>query len=319
MSVIVAISSINQALQQNSFQALSYARELANQLNKPLIGIIINSGEEKKLSTYGVDKTILIKDESLDTFNAKKIASIFTEIAIKEGATHLVFEATNSGKQVAPMVAMHLHAGYVSGVVGLPDSIEPFVVKRKVFSNKAFANVKINTEIKVLSLANNSFAISEEPKEEVFEEFLPEMPETNILSSFEETSSEKVSISNATVVVSAGRGLKAPENWKIIEDLADELNAATACSKPVSDMGWRPHSEHVGQTGKPVASDLYIAIGISGAIQHLAGVNASKVKVAINNDSDAPFFKAADYGMVGDAFKILPELLDEIRTLKSES
>jgi electron transfer flavoprotein alpha subunit len=211
-----------------------------------------------------------------------------------------------------------LEAGFASNVVGLPLSISPFQVKRNAFSNKAFNTTEINTEIKVLGLAKNSYGIFETASTLTEEDFNPIIEENDFGVKVEsvEKVSGKVSIADAEIVVSAGRGLKSPENWEMIEELATVLGAATACSKPVSDLGWRPHGEHVGQTGKPVATSLYIAIGISGAIQHIAGISSSKIKVVINSDPEAPFFKVADYGIVGDAFDIVPKLIEKFKEFK---
>jgi electron transfer flavoprotein alpha subunit len=217
---------------------------------------------------------------------------------------------------LAPLVAVGLDAGYASNVVALPTSTAPFTVKRKAFSNKAFSNTIITSEKKVIGLAKNSYGINEHPVSGTTETFDAGIADSGVSSEKVEKVTGKITIADADTVISAGRGLKGPENWGMIEELADVLGAATACSKPVSDLGWRPHGEHVGQTGKPVASNLYIAIGISGAIQHLAGINASKVKVVINTDPEAPFFKAADYGIVGDAFEVVPKLIEKLKTFK---
>ena len=214
---------------------------------------------------------------------------------------------------------MNLQAGYVPNVVELPTSLSPFTLKSSVFSNKAFSQTEIKTDIKIIGLSNNAFGLIKKPNNSAKEVFVPQTLSPNISSKSVDKVTDKVSIADAEIVVSGGRGLKGPENWNLIEELANVLGAATACSKPVSDLGWRPHSEHVGQTGKPVACNLYFAIGISGAIQHLAGVNSSKVKVVINTDPDAPFFKAADYGIVGDAFEVVPKLIEKLKVFKSEA
>ena len=214
-----------------------------------------------------------------------------------------------------------MEAGYVPNAIELPSSVAPFKIKSNVFSNKAFANSEITTEKKLIGLAKNAFGVVENETSPIQENFSPVIAEDDLHTKVTslEKSNDKISIADADIVVSGGRGLKGPENWGMIEELAETLGAATACSKPVSDLGWRPHSEHVGQTGKPVSSNLYIAIGISGAIQHLAGVNSSKVKVVINSDSEAPFFKAADYGIVGDAFEYVPKLIEKLKEFKSNN
>jgi len=205
--------------------------------------------------------------------------------------------------------------------MAVPESTDPFTVKRSAFTNKAFNFTKITTDVKIVGLSQNAFGLKENAGDATVEDFSPELKEGDFTVNVEsvDKAKDKVTIADAEIVVSGGRGLKGPENWGMIEEMADILGAATACSKPVSDMGWRPHSEHVGQTGKPVASNLYIAVGISGAIQHLAGINAAKTKVVINNDPEAPFFKAADYGVVGDAFEIVPKLNEKLKEFKAKN
>jgi len=221
---------------------------------------------------------------------------------------------------LAPLVAVSLQAGFASNVIGLPVSTSPFQVKRTAFSNKAFNITEINTDVKVISLSKNSYGVVENASTLTEEDFNPSLADSDFGIKIEtvEKSSGKVTIADADIVVSAGRGLKGPENWGMIEELASVLGAATACSKPVSDLGWRPHGEHVGQTGKPVATNLYIAVGISGAIQHIAGINSSKVKLVINTDPEAPFFKVADYGVVGDAFEVVPKLIEKLKVFKAQ-
>ena len=230
----------------------------------------------------------------------------------------MIVSSTADSKYLAPLLAVGLEAGYASNVVEAPSSASPFTVKRTAFTNKAFETTQINTDVKIVGVSNNSFGLIENSSSASAEEFSPSIADFGVTVESVDKASDKVTIADAETVISAGRGLKGPENWGMIEELADVLGAATACSKPVSDLGWRPHSEHVGQTGKPVASNLYIAIGISGAIQHLAGINASKVKVVINTDPEAPFFKAADYGVVGDAFQVVPQLIEKLKTFKAQ-
>ena len=222
-------------------------------------------------------------------------------------------------KYLAPLLAVGLEAGYVSNVVEKPSSLAPFIVKRTAFTNKAFANTEISTDVKLIGLSNNSFGLVESGGSASVDDFSPSVIDSGVSVDSVDKAVGKVTIADADVVVSGGRGLKGPENWGLIENLAEVLGAATACSKPVSDLGWRSHGEHVGQTGKPVATNLYIAIGISGAIQHLAGISASKVKVVINTDAEAPFFKAADYGIVGDAFEVVPVLTEKLKAFKAQN
>ena len=264
------------------------------------------------MSKYGANRIV-----SYNNINKgdNQIASKLIADEAKESA-YIIFSNTYTSKMIAPRVSVKLNSGIVSNVIAIPDSFSPLAVKRTSFSSKAIELVEVNTPNVILSIAPNSFHLKESETECMItnKDF---SEKGDITLENEEISSEKISLSEAEIVVSAGRGLKGPENWNMIEDLAEELGAATACSKPVSDIGWRPHSEHVGQTGKLISANLYIAIGISGAIQHLAGVNSSKVMVAINTDADAPFFKAADYGIVGDAFEIVPKLIQEVKKLKT--
>jgi electron transfer flavoprotein alpha subunit len=276
------------------------------------------------LSKYGVDKVLKVTNDKLAGFTAKAYADVIKQAAQKEGAKVVLLSSTTDSIYLSSLVAVALEAGFASNVVGLPVSTSPFQVKRNAFSNKAFNITEINTEVKVLALAKNSYGIFESTdainRVSTEEDFNPTIGDADFgvkVVSVEKVTG-KVSIADADIVVSAGRGLKGPENWGMVEELAGVLGAATACSKPVSDLGWRPHGEHVGQTGKPVATNLYIAIGISGAIQHIAGINSSKVKVVINSDPEAPFFKVADYGVVGDAFEIVPQLIAKLKTFKEQ-
>lgn len=316
MSVLVFAESSEGKFKKSTFEAISYGKVVADQLDTTVVAIAVNSNEAAALHNYGATKILNISNESLNTFNARISASIIKEAALQENATVIILESNANGLYLAPLVSVQLDAGYASNVVAAPSNTNPFTVKRKAFSNKAFNHTEISTEVKVIGLAKNSVGAIENSVEGAIEDFSPTIAEPTIISESVEKSTGKVTIADADIVVSGGRGLKGPENWNMVEELAAVLGGATACSKPVSDLGWRPHSEHVGQTGKPVASNLYIAIGISGAIQHLAGVNSSKVKVVINTDADAPFFKAADYGIVGDAFEVVPALIEKLKEFK---
>ncbi|NCT09579.1 MAG: electron transfer flavoprotein subunit alpha/FixB family protein [Flavobacteriia bacterium] len=318
MSVLVFADAANGKFKKSAFEVVSYGKKVAEQLNTNLVAVTINVSANEELFTYGAEKVISVSESKLTTFIAKAYSSIIKQVSEVENATVIVLDSSIDTLYLAPLVAVSLDAGYVSNAVALPTSINPFTVKRKVFSSKGFADTIISTEKKIVGVAKNSFGIHENPVSGTVEEMSISLSDSDfgVKSEKIEKASGKVTIADADVVVSAGRGLKGPENWGMIEELATVLGAATACSKPVSDLGWRPHGEHVGQTGKPVASNLYIAIGISGAIQHLAGVNASKVKVVINSDPEAPFFKAADYGIVGDAFQIVPELITKLKAFK---
>ena len=318
MSVLVFAESSEGKFKKTAFEVTSYGKEIANQLATNLVVLTINASDPTLLYKYGAEKVLSITKSDL-VFNAKVISNIIKQAAEKENAEVVIIDSNSNGLYLAPLVAVNLNAGYTSNVVATPSSVSPFIVKRKAFSSKAFNFTQINTPIKVIGLSKNSYGVIEKEVSGTVEEFSPTLIENNLTSISIEQTTGKVTIADADVVVSGGRGLKGPENWGMIEELASVLGAATACSKPVSDLGWRPHSEHVGQTGKPVASNLYIAIGISGAIQHLAGINSSKVKVVINTDPEAPFFKAADYGIVGDAFDVVPKLIEKLKDFKANN
>ena len=318
MSVLVYTESEQGAFKKAAFEVASYAKAVANQLGTTVTAVAINTADTSALGNYGVDKVLNISNSQLDNFNADAYASAIKQAAEKEGAKVVIVSSTADSKYLAPLLAVGLEAGYASNVVEAPSNASPFTVKRTAFTNKAFETIQINTDVKIVGVSNNSFGLIENSDSASAEEFSPSITDLGVTVESVDKASDKVTIADAEIVISAGRGLKGPENWGMIEELADVLGAATACSKPVSDLGWRPHSEHVGQTGKPVASNLYIAIGISGAIQHLAGINASKVKVVINTDPEAPFFKAADYGVVGDAFQVVPQLIEKLKAFKAQ-
>jgi len=317
MSVLVYIESENGTFKKSALEVASYGRCVANSLNTSLCALVFNSKDNATLGAYGVNKVLNV--ESTHPFTAEAHTNALKQAVDKEESTVVILSNSANSKYLAPLLASDLKAGYVPNVVEAPSSTSPFVVKRSVFSNKAFCNTEISTPIKIIGISNNAFGLVEQVVDITTEAFELENISSKIRVEGVDKATDKVSIADADIVVSAGRGLKGPENWGIIEELADVLGAATACSKPVSDLGWRPHSEHVGQTGKPVATNLYIAIGISGAIQHLAGVNSSKTKVVINTDPEAPFFKAADYGIVGDAFEVVPKLIEKLRAFKTQN
>ncbi|XLS29924.1 electron transfer flavoprotein subunit alpha/FixB family protein [Flavobacteriaceae bacterium M23B6Z8] len=321
MSVLIYTESENGKLKKIAFELASYAKDLASQMQTTVTAVAINAESTSELKNYGVDKVLTVNSDKLNDFNAKAYASVLAQAAKKEDAKALVVSSSANSKFLAPILAVHLNAGYVPNVVALPESLSPFTVKRTAFTNKAFSLTQIDTDSKLIGLSKNSVGIKETQGAATEETFEPTLEDTlfSVKTMSVDKASDKVTIADAEVVVSGGRGLKGPENWSLIENLAEVLGAATACSKPVSDLGWRPHSEHVGQTGKPVASNLYIAIGISGAIQHLAGINSSKVKVVINTDPEAPFFKAADYGIVGDAFEVVPKLTEKLKEFKAQN
>lgn len=321
MSILVYTESENGTFKKSALEAASYAKGIADQLDTSVVALAVNAQDSSVLGNYGVDNVLEVQDDKLANFNAKAYADVLKQAAEQSDSKVIVVSSSANSKYLAPLLAVGLQAGYASNVVALPESTAPFKVKRTAFSNKAFNFTEITSDIKIIGLSNNAYGLKENKAAASVEPLNPSLNDKDfeITVSTVDKTTGKIAIADAEIVVSGGRGLKGPENWNLIEDLAAVLGAATACSKPVSDMGWRPHSEHVGQTGKPVAANLYVAVGISGAIQHLAGVNASKVKLVINNDPEAPFFKAADYGVVGDAFKVVPELIEKLKEFKANN
>jgi len=323
MSVLVFLQNWDGKFKKLSFELISYASKVAEMLGEQAIALSIgkvDASELEKLATYGAEKVISIENDTINAFDDQAYASMIAEVARKTGAKVLVLANNNSGKALAPRLSVRLKAGVVSGVSKLPVSVNPFVVYKKVYSGKAFADVVIKSEIKILTLAQNSFEIVESPKSFIYEksDIQPDSSMMKIQVKEVQKQSGKLLLTDADIVVSGGRGMKSPDNWGPLVELADLLGAATACSRPVSDEGWRSHDEHTGQTGKIIAPNLYIAIGISGATQHLAGISSSKFIVAINTDKDAPIFEAAQYGIVGDAQKVLPKLVEAVKEMKSK-
>tara|TARA_B110000305_G_C19277221_1_gene557452 strand:- start:20 stop:970 length:951 start_codon:yes stop_codon:yes gene_type:complete len=316
MAVLVYIESEENKFKKTAYEALSYGKALADKMGVKVSGLVFNCSDTDSLKKYGADKIITIDNPDFEKFSSKKYSHALAEVIKSENSSVVILSSSADSKFLGAHLSGITDSSYVSNVVGIPESISPFVVKRTCFTNKAFSSTEMIDGIRIISVSSNSFGMIENFNDSTVESFNVEKVDSNqkIIDIVKETGS--ITIADADIVVSAGRGLKGPENWEMIETLADTLGAATACSKPVSDMGWRPHSEHVGQTGKPVSSNLYIAIGISGAIQHLAGINSSKIKVVINNDPEAPFFKAADYGVVGDAFEVIPELIQKLKDRK---
>jgi electron transfer flavoprotein alpha subunit len=318
MSVLVYTESDKGTFKKTALEVASYAKTVADQMGTTVTAITFNADDTSVLGNHGVDKVLKVNNSQLETFNANAYASVIAQAVKKEVAKVVIVSSSADSKYLAPLLAIDLDAGYASNVVEAPSSTSPFTVKRTAFTNKAFNMTAINTDVKVVGVSHNAFGVKESTGSATAEDFSPSIPELGVKVESIDKVTGQVTIADADIVVSGGRGLKGPENWGMIEELASVLGAATACSKPVSDLGWRPHSEHVGQTGKPVAANLYIAIGISGAIQHLAGINASKVKVVINTDPEAPFFKAADYGIVGDAFEVVPKLIEKLKAFKAQ-
>jgi electron transfer flavoprotein alpha subunit len=323
MSVLVYVEHANGKFKKSVYEAVSYAKTIAEQNNTTLTAISIGNVEEadlKDLGKFGASKVLTVTNDQLKDFVNQAYASVIAEAATKEGANIVVLSNSFTGKGLAPRVAVKLKAGYVDGATELPSTEGgKFTVKKTAFSGKAFAITELTSENKVIALNPNAFGVKEITGVDVaVETFSPTEKPNDFAAVVKEIvrATDKVSLPDAELVVSAGRGLKGPENWGMIEELANLLGAATACSKPVSDADWRPHSEHVGQTGITVSPNLYIAIGISGAIQHLAGISSSKVIVVINKDPEAPFFKVADYGIVGDAFEVVPKLIQALKAHK---
>jgi electron transfer flavoprotein alpha subunit len=317
MSVLVFIDHIDGHIKKASLEAASYGAQIAAKTGDTAEAVVFgNPAGLEDLGRQGIKKVHRIDQDSIQQIDAQLYAKLTAQVAQETGAKVLVFSNNSTGKSVAPRVAVRLKAGLVSGAVALPDTANGFVVRKNVFSGKAFADMNIHSDIKVIALNPNAFTVTNtEGKAEVVAFNAPaDQPKTKVTATSK--TSGKVALTEADVVVSAGRGLKGPENWKMVEDLAEELGAALACSRPVADAHWRPHNEHVGQTGIAIAPNLYIANGISGAIQHRAGVNRSKTIVVINKDPEAPFFKAADYGIVGDAFEVVPKMLEAVRKIK---
>lgn len=314
MGILVYIESEDNKFKKTSYEALSYGKALADKMNVTVSGVVFNCNETDSLKKYGADKIITINDSDFKEFSSKKYSHAIAQVIKSDNYSDVILSSSANSKFLGAYLSGITDASFCSNVVELPETLEPFIVKRTCYTNKAFSSTEMMGDLRIISVSSNSFGLIENMNDSLVEVYNVNKIESNqkIINIEKETGS--VTIADADIVVSAGRGLKGPENWEMIETLANTLGAATACSKPVSDMGWRPHSEHVGQTGKPVSSNLYIAIGISGAIQHLAGINSSKVKVVINNDPEAPFFKAADYGVVGDAFEIVPELIEKLKS-----
>jgi len=318
MSVLIFIDTPEGHIKKASLELLSYGAKIADQLGTTAEGVVLGKATEDlaALGKYGVKKIHHVAGDSLNHLDARLYTKVIAQVAEATGANVIIFSNNADGKAIAPRLSVRLKAGLVTGAVALPDTSNGFEVKKNVFSGKAFANISVSTKIKIVSLSLNAYQVvaGEGSAEVVAFSATVDAPQVKVTGVIK--ASGEVPLTEAEIVVSAGRGMKGPENWGMVEELAKTLHAATACSRPVADAHWRPHNEHVGQTGIAIAPNLYIAIGISGAIQHLAGVNRSKVIVVINKDPEAPFFKAADYGIVGDAFEIVPKMTEAIKKLK---
>lgn len=323
MSVLAFVENWDGKFKKLSFELVSYACKVAEKLGEKAVALTIGkieSSELEKLSLYGAGKIISIENDSLKIFDDQAYTNLIAEVAQKVDVSVLILANNNAGKSLASRLSVRLKAGVASGISKLPVSTNPFVTYKKVFSGKAFANVVISTDIKILTLAQNSFEVVESPKPFVTEKMDVHIEAGMVKTQVKEVQKQsgKILITDAEIVVSGGRGMKSPENWPPLVELADLLGAATACSRPVSDEGWRSHEEHTGQTGKIIAPNLYFAIGISGATQHIAGISSSKFIVAINTDKEAPIFEAAQYGIIGDAQKVLPKLVEAVKEMKAK-
>ncbi len=324
MAVLIYTQNYDGKFKKSVFELVTYGKAIADQTGTEAIAVTtgkLDTDTLNELGKYGASKVISVTNDELKDLSAQAYTAAIEQVAKNVNANIIVFGNNPYGRAISPRLAVKLNAGLAAGVVALPSSTSPFTVKKRVYSGKAFADLVIKSDVKILTLNQNSYKVEENPVDISIEEFTASIPEGAFAVKPVEIvkSSGKLSVTDAEILVSGGRGLKGPENWGMLEEMAEILGAGTSCSRPVSDLDWRPHEEHVGQTGKVVAPNLYIAIGISGAIQHLAGVNGSKVMVAINTDPEAPFFEAADYGIIGDAFEVVPKLNEAFKKFKAEN
>jgi electron transfer flavoprotein alpha subunit len=318
MSVLIYIDHADGHVKKTSLEAISYGVSIAAQLNVPAEGILLGtiSDDPASLGKYGLKQIHHVAHAQLNTLDAKVATKIIADAVSKTGAAVVVFSNNLSGKAIAPRLSARLKAGLVAGAIALPETNNGFTVKKNVFSGKAFATISVSTPVKIITVNPNAFQVKETGGTAAVEPLNTAIDSPSVKVTAVNKVKGEIPLSEAERVVSGGRGLKGPENWGMLEELAKLLDAGTACSRAVADAGWRPHHEHVGQTGLAIAPNLYLAVGISGAIQHLAGVNRSKVIVVINKDPEAPFFKAADYGIVGDAFEVIPKLNEAVKKMK---
>lgn len=319
MSVLVFAENIEGQYKKATFEAVNYGKKTAEKIGGKVVVYTTGKADHAQLGTYGADVILVDTDSRMKVLDSGAYAKAMAKAVAEYDISVVVFSHSSTGKALASRVAARLEAGLVPGAVAVPDTGDGFVVKKSVFSGKAFAHYKVTSAIKVVSLIPNSFPVEEMAGAGEVKSFDNGLEDADFKVKIRERKLPEggIPLEEAELVVSGGRGLKGPENWGIIEDLAEALGAATACSRPVADSGWRPHHEHVGQTGGTIRPNLYLAVGISGAIQHLAGVNQSKTIVVINKDPEAPFFKAADYGIVGDAFDVVPKLTEAIKEYKA--
>jgi electron transfer flavoprotein alpha subunit len=321
MSVLVYTENWDGKFKKLTFELVSYATGVAKMMNTSVTAVSIgkvNENELLLLGKYGANKIINANNEQFVSLDNQVYAAVISEISVKENASVIIISNNNTGKAIAPRISVRLKAGVGSGVSKLPLNINPFTVYKRTYSGNAFAHLIIRSDVKILTLAQNSFDLFETPVDAIIENLNPVVDGSLLKTVVKniQKQSGKILLTDADIVVSGGRGMKSPDNWSPLVELANLLGAATACSRPVSDEGWRPHEEHTGQTGKIIAPNLYIAVGISGATQHLAGISSSKYIAAINIDKDAPIFEAAQYGIVGDAMKVLPKLVEAVKEIK---
>ena len=321
MSVLVYTENWDGKFKKLSFELVSYAFEIAKKLNTQVVALSIGNvpaDELNKLALYGASKIVNVVDDTLKNLDNQAYNNLIAQAVAQADANVVIMAHNNTGKAIAPRLSVKLKAGLATGVLSLPANTEPFTITKKAFTSNALANVVIKTPVKILTLTQNSYGIFENPVDVNVENFIPDFGGISIKTQVKDVNkvTGKILLTDAEIVVAGGRGMKGPENWAGIEELAALLGGATACSRPVSDEGWRPHGEHTGQTGKIIAPNLYFALGISGAIQHLGGVSGSKCIVAINKDPDAAIFEAADYGIVGDVLKVLPEMIAAVKEIK---
>jgi electron transfer flavoprotein alpha subunit len=321
MSVLVYTENWDGKFKKLSFELVSYATGVAKMLSTSVTAVSIGKVDKEelvKLGNYGANKIIDANNEQLKILDSQVYTSVIAEISKKENASVIIISNNNTGKAIAPRLSVRLKAGVGSGVSRLPLSINPFTVYKRTYSGNAFAHMIIKSDVRILTLAQNSFDLAETPGNPTIESLNPSIDGSLLKTVVKDVQKQagRILLTDADIVVSGGRGMKSPDNWPPLVELANLLGAATACSRPVSDEGWRPHEEHTGQTGKIIAPNLYIAVGISGATQHLAGISSSKFIVAINNDKDAPIFGAAQYGIVGDAMKVLPKLVEAVKEIR---
>ncbi|MGA2406282.1 MAG: electron transfer flavoprotein subunit alpha/FixB family protein [Bacteroidales bacterium] len=321
MSVLVYTENWDGKFKKLSFELVSYASGVAKMLSTTVTAISIgkvHEGELNKLGNYGANKIINVNNDQFKTLDSQAYTSVISELSWKENATVILISNNNTGKAIAPRLSVRLKAGVGSGVSRLPLNLNPFTVYKRIYSGNAFAHLVIKSDVKILTLAQNSFDLIETTNNATIENLNTPVDVSLLKTVVKEVQKQsgKILLTDADIVVSGGRGMKSPDNWSPLVELAALLGAATACSRPVSDEGWRPHEEHTGQTGKIIAPNLYIAAGISGATQHLAGISSSKYIVAINTDKNAPIFEVAQYGIIGDAMKVLPKLVEAIKKVK---